>query len=172
MRSGRFDPNAVDYDGRTPLHIAAGEGHEDLVRQLLTECGVSINVKDRYGHTPLRDALNGRHAGIVSVLMDSGAVLGMPPSELALRLCDKVAHRQLEDLRLWHRAVPDWNVCDYDGRTPLHVVLSGERGREGERHLHIRTSTYTLALTLALLGGKKGICGYCAVSPLAQQHGC
>ena len=37
-----------DYDKRTPLHLAAAEGHTDVVKFLIEDCGVDAEVKDRY----------------------------------------------------------------------------------------------------------------------------
>lgn len=36
----------ADYDGRTPFHLAAANGHIEVVRFLI-EGGVDPNVKDR-----------------------------------------------------------------------------------------------------------------------------
>ncbi len=44
-----------DYDGRTPLHLSAAEGHTEVVKYLLQK-GVKTNVKDRWGHTASDDA--------------------------------------------------------------------------------------------------------------------
>ena len=49
------DINAVDYDMRSALHIAAAEGHENLVRFLMAN-GANPSAKDRWGQTPLDEA--------------------------------------------------------------------------------------------------------------------
>ena len=51
-------PNAInltDYDGRSPLHLAAEEGHLATVR-FIVELGGDVNCADRWGITPLAGA--------------------------------------------------------------------------------------------------------------------
>lgn len=56
------DINAGDYDKRTALHLAAGEGHADVI-QLLCERGANINIEDRWGGRPL-DGKSRRQGGL------------------------------------------------------------------------------------------------------------
>lgn len=41
------DMEAQDYDGRTALHVATSEGHEEIVEYLLTVCEVQPLPKVR-----------------------------------------------------------------------------------------------------------------------------
>ena len=44
----------VDSDSsKTPLYIAAQEGHEAIVRLLAKECGADVNKANHHGTTPL-----------------------------------------------------------------------------------------------------------------------
>ncbi|GAB4221794.1 MAG: glutaminase A [Francisella sp.] len=64
------DINQGDYDKRTALHLAAAEGHEEIVEYLLYK-GANPNVKDRWGATPLDDAKSHNNLNIVKLLEKS-----------------------------------------------------------------------------------------------------
>ncbi|XP_038578067.1 glutaminase kidney isoform, mitochondrial-like isoform X1 [Micropterus salmoides] len=71
----RFALSAVnmeqrDYDSRTALHIAAAEGHVEAVIFLTEICKVNPHMKDRWGNTPLDDAMQFGHDVVVSVLQE------------------------------------------------------------------------------------------------------
>ena len=54
------DPNIADYDGRTPLHLAASEGQLEVIKHLISK-KVNLLPKDRWGNTPLDDAKKCNH---------------------------------------------------------------------------------------------------------------
>ena len=74
LEFGTIDINQGDYDKRTALHLAAGEGHLDIC-QLLCEAGADVNVEDRWGHRPLDEAGHAKKNSdvMMKLLLDHGA---------------------------------------------------------------------------------------------------
>ena len=60
LESGKVDVDDSDYDLRTALHVAASMGHRATVRILIERHSASHTVKDRYGGTPMDDAIRER----------------------------------------------------------------------------------------------------------------
>ena len=52
LLSRGVDVNAIDYDKRTPIHIAAHQLHPRMVRLLLA-AGADTTMKDRYNRTSI-----------------------------------------------------------------------------------------------------------------------
>lgn len=69
-----LSPAVSDYDGRTALHLAASEGKVAALRYLLS-LGVPVDPVDRWGNTPLDDAIRQGHDNIVSILSEYGKVI-------------------------------------------------------------------------------------------------
>ena len=66
------DVNARSKEGATPLHIAAQEGHKDVVLLLLTH-GAAVNpVDSKYGMTPTRMAAGNDYYDVVELLRRHG----------------------------------------------------------------------------------------------------
>ncbi|TRY96071.1 hypothetical protein DNTS_017230 [Danionella cerebrum] len=64
------DMEQRDYDSRTALHVAAAEGHLEVVRFLLEACKVNPGPKDRWGNTPTDEAKHFGHHEVLALLQE------------------------------------------------------------------------------------------------------
>ncbi|CAJ1078721.1 glutaminase kidney isoform%2C mitochondrial isoform X1 [Xyrichtys novacula] len=62
------DMEQKDYDSRTALHVASAEGHTEVVRFLLEACKVNPVPTDRWGNTPMDEAVQFGHHDVVTIL--------------------------------------------------------------------------------------------------------
>ncbi|XP_020090467.1 potassium channel KOR1-like isoform X2 [Ananas comosus] len=120
IRAGA-DPKKTDYDGRSPLHLAASRGHEDIVSFLIRE-GVDINLPDKFGNTPLLEAVKEGHDRVASLLYKEGAELNL--KDAGSHLCAAVSRGDADFIRRAISYGADPNSKDYDHRTPLHIAAA------------------------------------------------
>ncbi|KAF8723638.1 hypothetical protein HU200_021595 [Digitaria exilis] len=115
------DPKSTDYDGRSPLHLAASRGYEDIVQFLVNE-GVDINLTDHFGNTPLLEAVKQGHERVAALLFAKGAKLSL--DNAGSHLCSAVAKGDSDFIRRALAYGADPNAWDYDHRTPLHIAAA------------------------------------------------
>ncbi|KAL3638279.1 hypothetical protein CASFOL_017650 [Castilleja foliolosa] len=70
--------NFRDIDDRTALHVAACQGLTDVV-ELLLQRGARVDVDDRWGSTPLADAIYYKNNDVIKLLETHGAKPLMAP---------------------------------------------------------------------------------------------
>ncbi|KAL8234227.1 hypothetical protein R6Q59_020327 [Mikania micrantha] len=116
-----INPNNTDYDGRSPLHMAAIKGYADVI-QFLLQKGAVINATDNVGNTPLFEAIENGHDMVVSMLVEAGAFLDI--NNAGNCLCMAVAKRDVEFLKRVLDNGINPNSRNYDLRTPLHIAAA------------------------------------------------
>jgi ankyrin repeat protein len=118
------NPNTKDSKGRTPMAVAAMNGHVAVVKLLAEQADVNAGSKDRYGQTPLSWAARNGHDAVVKFLVEQADVevdfkdrYGLTPlSRAALN-----GHEAVVKL-LVNRPDVDADSKDQDGQTPLSLA--------------------------------------------------
>ena len=115
------DVNIADYDNRTALHLAASEGHVDIVSFLIAH-QADVNACDRMGFSPLVDALRHNQLQVQKVLRaHGGQLLGM---DVSVELCEAASKGDVPRMKAMIDNGSNPNAGDYDDRTALHLAAS------------------------------------------------
>ena len=87
-----------------------------VVSALMTS-GANANVQDRWGNTPLCDAIREGHTQVARLLRKHGAELLLPDAEASSRLCEHARVGDVEKVKLLLECGCNPDLCDYDNRT-------------------------------------------------------
>lgn len=149
------DPNTVDDQGRTTLHLLVGRGSEDdaigrIAVPALIDAGADVNASDNQGRTPLHDAVDAAvrrgtpaqdASHVIRLLLRAGADanarthLGDSPLHMAAPASSRpgrwVGPRDAKVvdpvISALLEAGAEISARTSDGRTPLHVVVQGNQ---------------------------------------------
>lgn len=121
-------PNALDGRGRTPLHLAAELGHENIVTTLLSTSSTDFDVIDEGGFSPLMVVGKEGHVSITRAFLAAGADRSRRAiDELTsvLDLAVRHGHTEVVNALLDHGA--DVDDTDLDGWTALHFAAQSNQ---------------------------------------------
>ena len=158
------DPESLDNDGRTPLHLAAF--HKNFVlANLLCETGrIDINKQDGEGYTPLNTAVLLRRLHMAKFLKDKGADDKIQDNKGNTPLHNAVSENNIEMVEFLTKQGTGDSVADTNRNTPLMIAtqmknyeaveLLLERGADtsaangnGDTPLHIALKNLSLPET-------------------------
>ncbi|XP_029130073.1 potassium channel AKT6 isoform X1 [Cajanus cajan] len=114
------DPNEVDKNGKTALHLAAFKGNNHCV-SLLLEHGAKVNIQDSDGNVPLWEAIKGGHESIMKLLIDNGADISC--ADVGHFACTAVEQNNLELLKGIVQCGGDVTQSTGNGTTALHAAV-------------------------------------------------
>ena len=113
LLSNGVNPNAKDYDSRSALHLAAAEGKDQIV-ELLLRHKANVNIEDRWGGTPLQDAIVEGHGDVAMTLQAKGGK--MPEGRGCEEMCMAAVLGDLTRMRMLLACGIDPDEGNYDLR--------------------------------------------------------
>ncbi|XP_059152667.1 ankyrin repeat domain-containing protein 36C-like isoform X2 [Physella acuta] len=120
------DPNPLDKEKRSPLHLACIQGYDQIVQELL-EWKAKPNIGDSQSKTPLMRAVEFQREGCVDLLLDEGVDVdttdfqGYSPLHLA------VETGNLNIIKKLLSAGVSLNTLTKEGFAPLHLAVKNRQ---------------------------------------------
>ena len=135
MECNVTDLNSINIDGKTPLYLAAQEGHEESVKLLLAHAEIDVNkgietgtiagappiwIASRYGHEEVVKLLLAHQGTDVNL----GIRIGFWAGITSLYMACGYGHAEVVKLLLAHHEVDVNKGRTSDGSTPLMVAVA------------------------------------------------
>ncbi|CDW84796.1 ankyrin repeat [Stylonychia lemnae] len=122
---------------KSPLHIAAAEGHQSMVEYLINK-GARIDARDKLLRTPLHLACQSGHATVVKVLLDNNADPYEKDQSGRTAMHYATCSTCVEQIVILCEHGPDLvHMKDHAGRTALHYVVFNSMTRQVEMGLKL-----------------------------------
>ncbi|AWW50881.1 ankyrin repeat domain-containing protein [Wolbachia endosymbiont of Folsomia candida] len=128
------DANVQNALLHTPLHLAAGMGHEKVIEVLVKQGNANKDILDSRNHAPIHYAVNNKRLEAVKLLLDLGAssnTVGSGKGSMKLSPVHVAVSSSNYDERnlclsivkcLINASNSEINLQDYENKTPLHYA--------------------------------------------------
>jgi hypothetical protein len=132
------DPNVGGKEGikETPLHLLTKPGREKFL-ELFIERNADVNAKDKFGFTPLMNAVVHQNLNAIRILVESGANVNLPEESGRTPLHNAILHEypslKVVDLLLDLGANP--NLETDGGTSCLKMALNLFKSRSEESYM-------------------------------------
>ena len=110
------------------MHVAAENGHRDVVEPLLRQGGADLDAKDELGWTALHHAVSKGHLEVAKLLLDRGADVDLADKKGRAPLSFAAANGHLDVAKLLLDRGADVDVRDEWGRTALDRAKEDYQG--------------------------------------------
>ncbi len=101
--------------------------HKSLrVLEILINYGFNINIQNKYGESPLFEAVKSKNIPIIELLLDSGANVNIKNKYNNTPLFYAVWDENIAVMELLLDSGADIDICNNDGNYPLHYTVWGK----------------------------------------------
>ncbi|KAF9630200.1 hypothetical protein BFW01_g381 [Lasiodiplodia theobromae] len=150
LKTGNFDADSKDKDGRTALSWAVEKGYEAIVRLLIETGKFDVNLMDKDGQTALSRAMERDHEAVVRLLIKIGKTDVNSKDRYGPTVLWWAVEREHEAVvRL---LLETGNVC-VDSKT---ISLAVESGNEVIARLLLERGNVNIESKTILLAAKRG----------------
>uniref|UniRef100_A0A915B5E4 Poly [ADP-ribose] polymerase n=1 Tax=Parascaris univalens TaxID=6257 RepID=A0A915B5E4_PARUN len=180
MKGNASMVNAKAQNGMTPLHMAAEKGHEEVVRVLLAESDINVDVQTAAGNkklTPLMVACRMGFKNVADILIDEGgAVIERGDKLKRTALTHAVMNGQNHVVAMLLRRGASPCTPDSSGNTPAHYATAYGwleclelLAKADPSCLGINNDWHLAPLAVAYLKGHVGIVEWLVGGPYSEE---
>ncbi|XP_068913159.1 uncharacterized protein [Tenebrio molitor] len=115
--------NAIDKDAQNALHIALQNSKVNTtIVNLLIDKGIDVDVRDKYGITPLQYCCIKGHYDALVILLECGTNINAKDSMNRSPLYDAISRYNYNCVKMLLDHGADINAADNSGKTVLHAA--------------------------------------------------
>ena len=169
----KYGDDPPEGNGTTAWALAASMNENVDVVMLLIDRAGGLNVRSKYGDTPLHWAASNKTPGVVKLLIDRGANVNAQSEDQRATPLHWAASAEVAKLLIDHEAHID--AATKFGLTPLHLAV-GERGNIAvarlllERGANSEASAPDIATPLHFAATQKNIAAAILLSEVRKDH--